>query len=163
MISGSRKTSNAGLFRYMGCSPNYGPLLGIDSITAPNIYGCQNGTLILGTTIYGLGLMKICTGSSLVERIYGGQWQRTWKLDYTRTREYIGVLGELYRDNGKENGKQWFLGGEQRVILQELTLAITFAGLIYGLGSGVLQPDGESPKAATPSVILSCQSCCDGQ
>ena len=84
----------------------------------------------MGTTIYGLGLMKICTGSLLVERIYRGQWQRTWKLDYTRTREYIGVLRELYRDNGKRKWKQWFLGGEQRVILQELTLAITFTGLI---------------------------------
>ena len=34
----------------MGCSPNYGPLFVIGSITVPNIQGYQNGTLILGTT-----------------------------------------------------------------------------------------------------------------
>ena len=34
----------------MGCSQNDGPLLIIDYITAPNIYGNKNGTLIWGTT-----------------------------------------------------------------------------------------------------------------
>ena len=35
----------------MACSQNYGPLLVIDSIAAPSIYGYQNGALILGTTL----------------------------------------------------------------------------------------------------------------
>ena len=34
---------------HMGGSQNYGPLLGRHYITAPNIQGYQNGTLILGT------------------------------------------------------------------------------------------------------------------
>ena len=35
------------------------PLLVIDYITAPNIYGCQNGTPTLGTTLFEAG--KDCT------------------------------------------------------------------------------------------------------
>ena len=34
----------------MGRSQNYGPLLVVDYITAPNIQGYQNGILILRTT-----------------------------------------------------------------------------------------------------------------
>ena len=34
----------------MGCSQNHGPVLGIEYIAAPNMYGYQNGTLILGNT-----------------------------------------------------------------------------------------------------------------
>ena len=34
----------------LGCSRNYGPLLVIDYLAAPNILGCQNGSLLLGTT-----------------------------------------------------------------------------------------------------------------
>ena len=34
----------------MGCCQNYWPLLVIGYFTAPNIYGYQNGNLILGTT-----------------------------------------------------------------------------------------------------------------
>ena len=34
----------------MGEFQHYGPLLVIDYITAPNVEGYQNGTLILGTT-----------------------------------------------------------------------------------------------------------------
>ena len=35
----------------MVCSQNYGPLLVTDDITAPNMQGNQNRTLILGTTL----------------------------------------------------------------------------------------------------------------
>ena len=38
----------------MGCSQNYGSLLAIVYITAPTSQGCQNGTLILGTTRIGI-------------------------------------------------------------------------------------------------------------
>ena len=34
----------------MGCSQNAGPLLVVEYIAALNIWGCQSGTLILGTT-----------------------------------------------------------------------------------------------------------------
>ena len=34
----------------MGCSQNYGPLLVVDYLAAPNAEGYQDGTLSLGTT-----------------------------------------------------------------------------------------------------------------
>ena len=44
------QTPEAPIYAHMGCSRNVGLLLVIDDITAPNIWGYQNGTLILGTT-----------------------------------------------------------------------------------------------------------------
>ena len=42
---------------HLVCSPNYGPLLVIDYITAPNIQGYQNWTLIWELPIYGIPIL----------------------------------------------------------------------------------------------------------
>ena len=44
---------------HLGDSQNYGPFLATSYITAPDIYGYQNGTLILGTTHLVLGPFRM--------------------------------------------------------------------------------------------------------
>ena len=59
-----------------GLFQHYGPLLVIDSITAPNILGYQNGTLLLGIThmhYRDVGVSSVNSAPSTREAMHNGR------------------------------------------------------------------------------------------